>query len=232
MCRVKDGSALLRTAVWYFGAVSRRHSGKVPWHRISTPLLRTFRAISTSVRNATKLHPNALPLRWLLPYSLPAPTTPTPLPGSPPPCHDTNARFSIPLPAAGLLATQLALTTLIAGSIVFAAPVRAFVESNPAVMSVAALVSIAIVLGFSFSPSARQSHPLNLVLLFAFTAAEGVLVGAVSCQAATDVVVLAFGITAGVTVGLVGSSEDLEHTQEEATEPARALAGRTNSNHI
>ncbi len=100
-------------------------------------------------------------------------------------------------------------------------------ESNPAVLSVAALASIAIVLGFSFSPAARQSHPLNLVLLFAFTAAEGVLVGAVSCQAATEVVVLAFGITAGVTVGLVGGCEDREHTHGEQQDIRCALLVHT-----
>ncbi|PNH06663.1 Bax inhibitor 1 [Tetrabaena socialis] len=102
----------------------------------------------------------------------------------------------------GLLAAQLALTTLIAGAIVLSSTVKAFVAANPWVFMLSFVVSFSIILSFTFSTTARQSHPLNLVLLFAFTAAEGVLVGAASAQVSTDIVLLALGITAGITAGM------------------------------
>ncbi|GLC38303.1 hypothetical protein PLESTB_001750500 [Pleodorina starrii] len=102
----------------------------------------------------------------------------------------------------GLLAAQLALTTAIAGSFVFFPAVKAFLAVNPWVLALSLFASFGIVLAFTFSSTARQSHPLNLVLLFAFTAAEGVLVGAASAHARTDAVVLAFGLTAGITAAM------------------------------
>jgi FtsH-binding integral membrane protein len=54
----------------------------------------------------------------------------------------------------------------------------------------------------SFSESARHSHPTNLVLLAAFTAAEGVVVGAITSQYQMQAVLLAVALTAVITVGL------------------------------
>jgi len=54
----------------------------------------------------------------------------------------------------------------------------------------------------SFSESARRSHPTNLILLTGFTLAEAVVVGAITAQYNTDVVLLALGITAAVSAGL------------------------------
>lgn len=50
--------------------------------------------------------------------------------------------------------------------------------------------------------SARRSHPTNLVLLFAFTAAEALLVATASSVYNTDIVLLAAGLTAAITLGL------------------------------
>lgn len=105
-------------------------------------------------------------------------------------------------PSAGLLAAQLTLTTVIGALMVFCAPVKAFVHANPWLLLASMLVSFGIILTFSFSQAARQSHPTNLILLFAFTVVEGVLVGAISSQYRTDVVVMAFGLTAGISYAL------------------------------
>lgn len=102
----------------------------------------------------------------------------------------------------GLLGAQLVLTTLIGGAIVFSSAVKGFLLANSWIVVVSMIASMGLLLTFSFSQEARQKHPLNLILLFAFTAFEGVLVGAASSQYATDIVVLAFGITAAVSVGL------------------------------
>ncbi len=48
----------------------------------------------------------------------------------------------------------------------------------------------------------RRQHPLNMVMLLAFTLCEAVLLGAASATYDTRVVVLALGITAGVVCAL------------------------------
>lgn len=102
----------------------------------------------------------------------------------------------------GLLAAQLLLTTVIGAAFVSSPAIKGFVASNPWVLMLSLVVAFGIILTFTFSKAARQSHPLNLGLLFAFTSAEGVLVGAASATVSTDIVVLAFGLTAGLTAGL------------------------------
>lgn len=102
----------------------------------------------------------------------------------------------------GLLGAQLLLTSVIAGTIFSSQTIRQFVLTNPWVLALSILGSFGLLIAFSVSQSARQQHPLNLVLLFSFTSFEGVLVGAASCQYSTDIVVLAFGITAAVSTGL------------------------------
>lgn len=102
----------------------------------------------------------------------------------------------------GLLAVQLAITTVIGGAIVFTPSVKALLIANPSIMALSLVASLVIMLTFIFSESARHSHPTNLILLFSFTVAEGILVGAASSQYSTDLVVTAFAMTAAVSTGL------------------------------
>eukprot|EP00882_Tetradesmus_deserticola_P031243 GHRQ01035325.1.p1 GENE.GHRQ01035325.1~~GHRQ01035325.1.p1 ORF type:complete len:230 (-),score=87.82 GHRQ01035325.1:3-692(-) len=62
--------------------------------------------------------------------------------------------------------------------------------------------SLGLVLLLSFWEQARRQHPLNLVFLFAFTAAEAVLVGTISSMYNTDVVLIAALLTVGMTACL------------------------------
>lgn len=102
----------------------------------------------------------------------------------------------------GLLAAQLLLTTAVASTCVFSPAAKLFLAANPWVLVVSLVATLGIMLAFSFSADARQKHPLNLALLFTFTFFEGVLVGAASASVSSDIVVLAFGLTAGLTAGL------------------------------
>ncbi|KAJ9505733.1 hypothetical protein QJQ45_029267 [Haematococcus lacustris] len=112
----------------------------------------------------------------------------------------------------GILGLQLALTTLIGAAIVGFPTVKLAVLANPGILLLSFVASFGIMLAFAFSERARNSHPTNLILLFAFTACEGVLVGATSAQYKADVVgdnrlhtlqvVLAFAMTAAVSAGL------------------------------
>lgn len=102
----------------------------------------------------------------------------------------------------GILSAQLVLTAAIATPIVLSQSVKLVLASYPAITVVSMLVSLVTLLVLTFSESARHSHPTNLWLLATFTAAEGVLVGAISSQYNLASIVLAVMITAGVTVGL------------------------------
>ncbi len=75
---------------------------------------------------------------------------------------------------AGLLAVQLAVTTVLGAACVFSAPVRAFLNAYPVVPMSASLGALVILLVFAFSESARSSHPTNLWLLLGFTVCESV----------------------------------------------------------
>jgi FtsH-binding integral membrane protein len=72
----------------------------------------------------------------------------------------------------GLLAAQLALTTAIAVPFVVSPAVKTWTTANPAPILLAMVASFGILLTFTFSTHCRTHHPLNLILLFSFTAAE------------------------------------------------------------
>eukprot|EP00878_Enallax_costatus_P017617 GHUV01018510.1.p1 GENE.GHUV01018510.1~~GHUV01018510.1.p1 ORF type:complete len:219 (+),score=48.39 GHUV01018510.1:100-756(+) len=102
----------------------------------------------------------------------------------------------------GLLSAQLLITVAVAAPIVAHAGVKAFVTTNSWVLVLAMLSSFGILLALTFSESARHSHPTNLVLMGAFTVAEGVIVGAITSQYQMQAIVMAAGMTAMISVGL------------------------------
>eukprot|EP01025_Chloroclados_australasicus_P008019 TRINITY_DN1274_c0_g1_i1.p1 TRINITY_DN1274_c0_g1~~TRINITY_DN1274_c0_g1_i1.p1 ORF type:complete len:284 (-),score=8.02 TRINITY_DN1274_c0_g1_i1:321-1070(-) len=104
----------------------------------------------------------------------------------------------------GILSLQLAFTTLVSTIFIAAEPVRTYVRSPQGVWTfwlawVVALVMIVVMACFE---NARRKHPTNLILLGAFTVAESYLVGVISAQFDTEIVLLAFGITAAITISL------------------------------
>jgi FtsH-binding integral membrane protein len=102
----------------------------------------------------------------------------------------------------GLLAAQLLLTAAIAAPMVLVPSVTAFVAANGWIVGVSSIASLALILVLSFSESARHTHPTNLLLLAAFTALEGVVVGAIAASYALSSVALAVFITGGVAGAL------------------------------
>lgn len=102
----------------------------------------------------------------------------------------------------GILSAQLLLTVAIATPIVAHAGVRSFVATNPWFTGLAMVTSFVLLMVLSLSESARHSHPTNLFLLAGFTAAEGVVVGAITAQYQMSAILLAVGLTAVITVGL------------------------------
>lgn len=102
----------------------------------------------------------------------------------------------------GLLGAQLGVTALIASLFVCSSSAKTFLVQNPWLLMVSMFTSIGIILWLTFSESARREFPKNLVLLFSFTVAESIMVGAVSARYDTSVVVLAAALTAGITISL------------------------------
>lgn len=76
--------------------------------------------------------------------------------------------------------------------------------SHNIILSAAAAfgVSLGLVLVMSCWEQARRQHPLNLIFLFLFTACESVLVATISSFYNTDIVLMAAGLTVGITVCL------------------------------
>eukprot|EP00195_Chlamydomonas_chlamydogama_P015386 CAMPEP_0202897672 /NCGR_PEP_ID=MMETSP1392-20130828/6367_1 /ASSEMBLY_ACC=CAM_ASM_000868 /TAXON_ID=225041 /ORGANISM="Chlamydomonas chlamydogama, Strain SAG 11-48b" /LENGTH=246 /DNA_ID=CAMNT_0049583367 /DNA_START=87 /DNA_END=827 /DNA_ORIENTATION=- len=103
----------------------------------------------------------------------------------------------------GLLAVQLAITTAIAGCIVASTTLKSFVFQNPAIVVLCLLLSVGSLLYMTFSETARHQHPTNLILAGVFTFGEGVLVGVASAHYSTDLVLMAFGMTAVATTALM-----------------------------
>jgi FtsH-binding integral membrane protein len=102
----------------------------------------------------------------------------------------------------GLLAAQLLLTAAIAAPIVLHPAIKSFVASSGVVVGLACITSLVLILVLTFNEQARRSHPTNLILLAAFTTAEGVLTGAITSTYDLQVVVLAVSMTAAITIGL------------------------------
>eukprot|EP00877_Chromochloris_zofingiensis_P007878 jgi/Chrzof1/3343/Cz12g21170.t1 len=102
----------------------------------------------------------------------------------------------------GLVTVQILLTALIAVLVVYSARVRRYLALNPWVLALSVILSTTILIILACSENIRRRHPINMFLLFVFTATEGLLVGTASATYNTDVLILALVITAAVTVAL------------------------------
>lgn len=121
--------------------------------------------------------------------------------------HPINPKHHTLSSSPGILSAQLLLTALIAAPIVLHGPTRAFVAASPGVVLLSALGAFAIVMVLSFSEEARHRHPTNLILLAAFTALEGVAVGATAAAYTLPSVALAVAVTAGATGALAAYAQ-------------------------
>jgi FtsH-binding integral membrane protein len=103
----------------------------------------------------------------------------------------------------GLVTTQLLITAAISMVFVCNKPVQMFVAQNPWVLWTAFGLNLGFLLMLACFETLRKVHPYNLIGLFAFTILEGFMVGAISAQYDTNVLLIAFGLTAAITVSLV-----------------------------
>jgi FtsH-binding integral membrane protein len=102
----------------------------------------------------------------------------------------------------GLVTFQLACTASFIALIKYVGPVTTFFVSNAWLLWVFLLGTFIIMLTLACCESVARSHPINLILLLAFTLMESVLVGCITIQYKTDTLFIAIGITAVVVIGL------------------------------
>lgn len=103
----------------------------------------------------------------------------------------------------GIVAAQLLLTAAVAAPLAFAPGPRSWLSANTWAVPLAAIVTFGTLICMVCSEAARRSYPSNILLLAAFTVAQGVLVG-VSCAAYSSTsVLLAVVLTAAVCLALV-----------------------------
>eukprot|EP00803_Ostreobium_quekettii_P000878 evm.model.scf_713.2 EVM.evm.TU.scf_713.2 scf_713:32155-34696(+) len=102
----------------------------------------------------------------------------------------------------GILAAQLLLTSAIAAPFFLSDTLRTYIHTHLWPLYLALGVSFAVLVPLICIRDLARRYPINYILLFAFTAAEGYLVGTISSTYNVQAVVLAFFLTAGVTVGL------------------------------
>lgn len=99
----------------------------------------------------------------------------------------------------GLLSMQLLLTMTIAAVFMACEPVKLFVKENPWTILTAFFMTIGILIALHIK---RKHHPVNLILLTAFTVIQAYTVGVVVSVYDTVLVLEALIITLSVLVGL------------------------------
>uniref|UniRef100_A0AAG5DB88 Uncharacterized protein n=1 Tax=Anopheles atroparvus TaxID=41427 RepID=A0AAG5DB88_ANOAO len=101
-----------------------------------------------------------------------------------------------------ILTVQLAITFTFVSAVLFHEPTKLWVQNNPMMFWVAFFVMIGALIGISCCGDLRRKAPMNLILLGLFTLAESFLVSVVTARYDSKEVMLAFGITAAVCLGL------------------------------
>mmetsp|Transcript_16811 Transcript_16811/g.43605 ORF Transcript_16811/g.43605 Transcript_16811/m.43605 type:complete len:246 (-) Transcript_16811:584-1321(-) len=102
----------------------------------------------------------------------------------------------------GILAVQLLITAATGAVFVLNEGAQLFVMQNVWTVYVAMGVTLAVALTIGCCEGPRKTYPWNYLLLLTFTVAESFLVGVISAAYDTQVVLLAFGLTCLITVGL------------------------------
>ncbi|GMH45764.1 hypothetical protein BSKO_13727 [Bryopsis sp. KO-2023] len=116
--------------------------------------------------------------------------------------YDTAVRNGFIRKVFGILSIQLLLTVAISIPIVTVDSISNYIFNNIWVFYLSLGLSFVFLLSLVCCPGAIHSYPINYVLLFAFTICEGFLVGTISATYDAKSVVLAAGLTLGITIGL------------------------------
>lgn len=101
-----------------------------------------------------------------------------------------------------ILTVQLAITFTFVSVVLLHEPTKQMVRSSPGLFWIAFFVMLGALIGIACCGEIRRKAPMNFILLGLFTFAESFLVSVVTAQYNAQEVMLAFGITAAVCLGL------------------------------
>lgn len=101
-----------------------------------------------------------------------------------------------------ILTVQLSITLAFIALFLYHKPTRVFVAHHPEMFIVAIVVFIVVMIALACCGDLRRKTPTNYILLILFTLAESFMMGAISSRYETNVVLMAIGITAAVSLGL------------------------------
>lgn len=101
-----------------------------------------------------------------------------------------------------ILMVQLAITMGFIGLLCYEPNSRRFVQNNPSLFIVALVVMIVAMITLACCGEVRRKAPINFIMLFIFTIAEGFLLGVSASYYQQDAVLMAVGITAAVCLAL------------------------------
>jgi len=102
----------------------------------------------------------------------------------------------------GILFCQLLLTGAIISLIFFHEPLKSYVKRSRTIYWVAFAVMIVCLIAMACCEGVRRKSPTNLIFLGVFTGAEGFMLGTFCAHFEADAILIAVGLTAGVTLGL------------------------------
>lgn len=101
-----------------------------------------------------------------------------------------------------IVAAMLAITTGVTFALISSPEARRFLSRNQWLSWVFFGLAIGLMLVMACVPGITRKHPINLVLLFAFTAAMSGVVAIASCAYGSNAAGIAFLVTAAAVVGL------------------------------
>merc|ERR1719466_212794 len=99
----------------------------------------------------------------------------------------------------GILMVQLVLTAAIIAVFLLVNSVKSYVQRNQWVYWTSLVLMLVCLISMACCDSVRRKTPTNFIFLGIFTACEGVMLGTISSFYQVDAVLIAVGITAGVT---------------------------------
>ncbi|EDW32550.1 GL11699 [Drosophila persimilis] len=101
-----------------------------------------------------------------------------------------------------ILLVQLLFTCGTIALFLYHEPTKMFVQKNPVVLIVAAVLNIIVLIMIVCIEGVRRAHPTNLVCLGIFTVTMSLMLGCVSSVMNANLVLIAVGVTAFLVIGL------------------------------
>ncbi|CAG0886214.1 unnamed protein product [Darwinula stevensoni] len=113
---------------------------------------------------------------------------------------DKNIRRRFVSRVYGILSIQLLFTLALIALFVFVSDIKLFIVRNQWVYWISYVVFLSTFIALVCCPGVRRKSPTNMIVLAIFTAALAFMAATISAFHKTEIVLIAVGITAGVTV--------------------------------